>query len=67
MLIAAIESKAPPPAAAAAAAASATGVNILTEEIAADLTSNSGLTHSTKASDTGLQVHIGSSWTWAAE
>ena len=66
MLIAAIESKAPPPAA-AAAAASATGVNILTEEIAADLTSNSGLTHSTKASDTGLQVHIGSSWTWAAE
>ena len=55
MLIAAIESKAPPPAA-AAAAASATVVNILTEEIAADLTSNSGLTHSTKASATGSQV-----------
>ena len=52
MLIAAIESKAPPP----AAAASATGVNILTEEIAADLTSNSDLTNSTKASDTGSQV-----------
>ena len=56
MLIAAIESKAPPPAAAAAAAAAATGVNILTEEIAADLTSNSDLTNSTKASDTGSQV-----------